>query len=332
MNRLASLSKLAVTLMLAVGALALACGQEPAEPAPIATPGSAAPPATVVAVPSTATPVPTTAPTKSAAVPAETPTSTASAPTQPTASDRRPSGGGGGSLVLLRSSSMAVPMGSGSHGGGFNLSPGPQTFAAEGGLTVSAIGSVTVAADEAYVVVVPEMDYGPSGPEQLSEKDRDEIIANLESIGLSEEAVEFEHLGRYEPTSISVEVGIDDFAAKGDPIVEAIEEVVRRSETFGLRFSLSEANCEQAVSLARREAVPAAENAADDLADALGVERGAVNGALEYPLQWDSYRLPGSGLDPCGGDTSGFFSILLPFDSEPEVEVSVGLQVSYDLH
>lgn len=333
MRRLTGRAILACLLLLITAMISMACGQEavePIPPAPTATPEGAAPSATVVAAPSTATLVPTTVPADPTAVPTPAAAPIEPAPTRPAASDRTPSGGGA-SLVLLGSHSVAAPSGPGRFGA-FSMSPAPQTFAAEGSLTVSAIGSVTVAADEAYVVVIPEMDYGPSGPDQLSDRDRDEIIANLEAIGLSEEDVEFGHLGRYEPTSISVEVEIDDLAAKGDPIVDAIEEVVRRSETFGLRFSLSEENCEQAVSLARREAAPAAEKAADDLADALGVDRGAVNGALEYPLQSVPYGFPGADLAPCGGGASYRFSVLLPFSSDPEVEVSVGLQVSYDLH
>ena len=199
-------------------------------------------------------------------------------------------------------------------------------------MTVSAIGSVTVAADEARVVVVPEMNYGPSGPEQLSDRDREEIRANLASLGVAEDAVDFDSLGRYEPVTISVKVSVEDSSALGESIVDQVEDVVRRSESFGVRFSLSDENCDKAISLARREAAPAAEKAADDLADALGVERGAVNGALEYPLQTDPYRWLGAAPNSCGGDASHRFAALLPFDSEPEVEVSVGLQVSYDLH
>ena len=126
---------------------------------------------------------------------------------------------------------------------------------------------------------------------------------------------------------------VEDSSALGESIVDQVEEVVRRSESFGVRFSLSDENCDKAISLARREAAPAAEKAADDLADALGVERGAVNGALEYPLQTDPYRWLGAAApNRCGGDASYRFAALLPFGSEPEVEVSVGLQVSYDLH
>ena len=319
--------------MLIVAAILIACGQEAIEPTPSApAPDAVAPPvASVTAPPPTATEAPTVPSLEPTATPTGVPTAAVPAPTQPAASDRRPSGGGA-SLVLLRSSSAAVPMVSGHRGGGFNLSPGPQTFAAQGSLTVSAIGSVTVAADEARVVVIPEMNYGPSGPEQLSDRDREEIRANLTSLGVAEDAVDFDSLGRYEPVTISVKVNVEDSSALGESIVDQVEDVVRRSESFGVSFSLSDENCDKAISLARREAAPAAEKAADDLADALGVERGAVNGALEYPLQTDPYRWLGAASNRCGGDTSYRFAALLPFDSEPEVEVSVGLQVSYDLH
>ena len=112
--------------------------------------------------------------------------------------------------------------------------------------------------------------------------------------------------------------------------MDAVEEVVRRSESFGVRFGLSEENCVRAVSMARREAVPGTEEAADGLADALGLEVGEVTGALEYPLQNVPYVVPGTDLNPCTGQNAASrYAVLLPFDSEPEVEVSVGLQVSY---
>ena len=206
-------------------------------------------------------------------------------------------------------------------------------MAAEGTLTVSAIGTVTVAPDEAYVVVIPERDFGPSGPEKLSLEDRQDILANLAEMGFNQESVEFEHLGRYEPSIISVEVGIDDFVSTGDATVEAIERIVRRSESSGVRFGLSDESCDRAVSLARREAVPGAARAAADLADALDLELGEVTGALEYPLHNVPFVYPGVDLNPCTGlnasDFAARFAALLPFDSEPEVEVSVGLQVSY---
>ena len=54
-----------------------------------------------------------------------------------------------------------------------------------------------------------------------------------------------------------------------------------------------------------------------------------VIGALEYPLQNVPFVVPGADLNPCTGQNAPRYAALLPFDSEPEVEVSVGLQVSY---
>lgn len=199
---------LAGLFMLVVAGIATACGQEVAEPAPAAPSEVSAPTAPPETSPPTATAIPPTVPPEPTATAAPDPTPTTPAPAQPSVSDRQ-EGSGGGSLVLLRARSVATPSGPGSMGG-FSLSPAPQTFAAEGSLTVSAVGSITAAADEAYVVVIPEMDYGPSGPEQLSARDRDEIRANLAAIGLAEDVVDFENVGRYEPTTISVEVEVEE--------------------------------------------------------------------------------------------------------------------------
>ena len=286
------------------------------EPETAAQSGADVPTATAAPVTATVKPMPT-------AISTEVPTPTAA----PEVASR--TGGENAALVVLGSRSAAAPsrLGAGNIGG-LSLSPLPQTMAMEGSLTVSAIGTVTVAPDEAYVVVIPETDYGPSGPQQFSLEDRQDIVANLVAIGLNKEAVEFEHPRPYEPTIILVEVEIDKIASTGDAIV-AIEEVVRRSESFGVRFGLSEENCVRAVSLARREAVPGTEEAADDLADALELELGDVIGALEYPLQNVPFVVPGADLNPCTGQNAPRYAALLPFDSEPEVEVSVGLQVSY---
>ena len=251
----------------------------------------------------------------------------------PTAGSERESriSGGGGPLVVLGSNSTASPSWIRQGGsGGFHLSPLPQTMAGEGSLTVSAIGKVTVAPDGAYVVVIPERDYGISGLQQLTAEDHQDFLSNLAAIGINEEAVEFDTVFRYEPPMISVEVGVDEYADAGEAVVDAIEKVVRRSESFGVRFALSEESCDLALSLARWEAVPAARKAARDLADALELALlGEVMGALEYPLQNVPYGLPSGENLACSGQGSYTYTPLLPFDSEPEVEVSVGLQVSY---
>ena len=323
---------LSAILMLAVAVVSLACGQEAVEPTPAVAPDTTLPTSPVATSPATATAAPPAAAPEPTVAPTESPTLMPSAPATPEPSvSLREEDTGGASLVLLSSRSAGVHSGPGSIGG-FSLSPAPQAFAAAGSLTVAAIGSVTVAANEAYVVVVPERNFGPSGPEQLSAKDRDEIKANLKAIGVAEEDIELEVFDRYDPATISVKVEVDEVETMGESIVDAVEEVVRRSESFGVQFSLSEANCEQAISLARREAVPGAEKAADDLADALGMQRGDVLGVLEYPLESSLFLPFGSTPGSCAGQNTLPYRALLPFDSDPEVEVSVGLQVAYDLY
>ena len=215
--------------------------------------------------------------------------------------------------------------------GSHSPSVNPQTVPVEGGLTVSAIGSVTVAADEAYVVVIPERIFSSSGGEQMTVEDRQQIRENLVEIGLPEESVEFESLSRYEPPSIVVEVALNELDEKREDIIDAVEEVIRRTESRGILYTLTEASCESAMGQARREAIPRAERAADDLANALGVERGAVIGALEYQMTNSVYGLSALNLRACGAQASAPYPNLAPFDAEPEVEVTVGLQITYGI-
>ena len=199
------LAVLAATMALALWA---ACGQEAPAPPPTTTTTVVSPTETVAAAtPSSVSPVaPTENPTDTPVTTAlSTPTTTA-APS-PTVAPARPESGGA-SLRLISSSSATAPSSGlsrlvvGSHRPVL-----PQTAPTEGGLTVSAIGSVTVAPDEAYVVVVPEQRFSSSGSEQMTDEDRQQIRENLAGIGVPEEAVEFENLARYGPSSISVEVG-----------------------------------------------------------------------------------------------------------------------------
>ena len=233
-----------------------------------------------------------------------------------------------------RSSVAPAPAEAGSFGN-FNLSPLPQTTLGEtapvaGGLTVSGVGIVTLPADEAYVVVFPEPRYGFSGPERLSDDDRDDIVAKLVEIGIPETDVEFDYRGRYGQTSISVALLPSEVGEKSEEILEAVEEVVRSFDDHGLSFALTATNCDRALSLARRQAAPAAERTADDLASALDLERGAVIGALESgPVNFLTLQLAGDDHDVCNTQAGDPYGTLLPFDAEPEVKVSVGLQVTY---
>ena len=323
------LAVLAATMAVAVW---VACSQETPAPPITSVPTVASPTETVAATsPSSVSPVARTENPTGTPVTTVRSTPTATAATSPTVPPATLESEGA-SLRLVSSRSSTAPssvlMG---FSGGSHRSSLPQTMPTEGGLTVSAIGSVTVAADEAYVVVMPEQRFSSSGPEQMTDEDRQKIRENLAEIGVPKEAVEFENLAIYGPSSISVEVELDELVEKREPILEAVEQVIRRYESHGVIYSLSEENCEGALSLARREAIPRAERAADDLAQALEVSRGTVIGALESPLTTSVYGLAGLSPYGCGAQESSPYPNLVPFDAEPEVEVTVGLQITYSI-
>ncbi len=333
-----------IRLMLAalvalIATAAVACGQDTAAPSSTVAPGATLPPEAPAA-----TPLPTersVAASASEAAPAATPTSRAAATATPQGVARSVREPENDSLKVISSRSIALPSSSSSsllRLGGFSSSTGidssvnPQTIPTEGGLTVSAIGLVTVAADEAYLVITPERVYSSSGgQDQMTDEDRQQIRENLAEIGISEESVEFDHLVPYGPSNISVEFALDELDEKKEQILDAVESVIRRYESYGVTYSLTEENCETALSLARREAIPRAERAADDLAEALGVERDGVTGALEYPLGISVYGLSGFDSHSCGAQASTPYPSLVPFDAEPQVEVAVGLQITYGL-
>ena len=195
-----------------------------------------------------------------------------------------------------------------------------------GGLTATANGSTTVPADDAYVVVIPEQFYGPGGPEKLSGEDRDDVAQNLMDMGIGEDDIEFEYGQPYGPETISVEVQIGDLPEIGDLILNAMEDVIRRSEHSGVRFTLSEENCDEALGLARLDAISQIDRKADDLVAALGMVRGGVVGAVEDPFSDFRYGL--GSADRCGGLSQDPYA-LLSFDAEPSVDVVLPLQLTY---
>ena len=320
---------LTALLFLVAAALSVACSEgdgtlPPAVPDTVPPPAQATAPAGEPNA-TLATKTPTETP-----VPATPVTATLEAATSPPAAEERRNPGGG--ITVRASESASAPSLSLLRGADrFNLSPLGQFPGGTGGLTVSAIGSVTMSADEAYIIVVPEQRYGPSGPEQMSGEDRKDIKEKLAGLGTDENAVEFVRLRGYGPASISVELETVEVLEMGPQVVDAVEEVVRRSESHGVRYTLSDENCDRALSLARRQAIPSAEKSAADLAEAFGVGVGGVTAILEYPLSGVTFNFPGFDADSCGTPNLDPYASLVPFDSGQEVEISVGLQVTYSI-
>jgi hypothetical protein len=204
----------------------------------------------------------------------------------------------------------------------------PQIADIKDGLTVAVNRSVTVEADEAYVVVIPTAIYGSSGsPQPISGENRAAVIAKLGEIGIAKEDIEFESQP-YSASTVSVQVQISDLPQVGQSVLNAVEAVLGRSESHGVHFSLSQEKCDQALALARREAAPQADKTAADLAAAFGIKRGSIVGAVESPFTNVVYGP--INLDVCGLQFQDPYVVEVePFDAEPKVEVAAGLQVSY---
>jgi uncharacterized protein YggE len=316
-------NSLLILILLVAAIVSVACASDAGTLAPTVT-------ATPTAA-STAALAPTTAPTEAAAL--------TIAPTQaPPPLANHKEGSSDDSIRVISSRAAAAPVLSDisdiARLGDVSPSPIAQRVGGDSGLTVSAKGSVTAEADEAYVVITSEPHFGPSGPQPMSSEDRAKVIENLAQLGIKKEDIEFDSPLRPPFAGISVEVEPTDLPEIGEQIQDAVENVLRLRgpEASGLRFSLSEENCARVLALARRAAVPEATKSADDLAAALGLRRGGVIGAVEYPLS--NFGFNPFGSDECG--SSGQFGDpydprLLPFDAEAKTEVSVNLQVSYAL-
>jgi hypothetical protein len=216
------------------------------------------------------------------------------------------------------------PAGFGNDSQAFN----PQIADTEGGLSVAVNRPVTVEADEAYVVVTPTAIYGPSGsPPPISSENRAAVIAKLGEIGIAKEDIEFESQP-YSASTVSAQVQIRELPQVGQSVLGAVEAVLGRSESRGVHFSLSQERCDQALALARRQAVAQADKTAADLVQALSIQRGSIVGAAESSFPDFAY----GPINPeaCGIQVQDPYVVEVePFDAEPKVEVVVGLQVSY---
>jgi hypothetical protein len=313
-------NKAAVIVLSLIVALSLACANEENTPPQPDTPTQV--------VNSTSTPEPTTGPIATVAIPTkaiEIPeTATPSLdnlpiPSTPTAVRQ---------LQSLSSIQPIVPP-SPPRLGNVQMFPlSPQQSGELNGLTVFAVGSMTVTADEAYVVVVQER-FGRLGPEPLSGRDQADVLEQLGQIGISEEDVDFETDPRFGPyTNVVVKVPTDQLPQIGENVVEAVESALGRSDSSGLRLGLSNESCQSAVSQARRKVIPQAQESASDLAQALGVTLGQVTGVLEYPTNTFDPYTPNN-LDRCSPPRSFGPEGLLPFDSNLNMEVPVQLQITF---
>ncbi len=116
--------------------------------------------------------------------------------------------------------------------------------------------------------------------------------------------------------------------------MEAVADIVRALDRYGVRYTLSSESCTQALAQARRQAVPVAQQDADDLAASFDLVLGNVINVVEYYPAFPSFAYVRGSADICTHqeNTLGFDlseSTMVDFDAEQEVKVAVGLQVTY---
>ena len=180
-------------------------------------------------------------------------------------------------------------------------------------------------ADEAYVLVLFESeDEEPTGGP--SSADRTRIIDALGKMKIAREDVEITTQSDYGVTTIvQVETKAAGLATSGKDIVRAVEDVLGRSDTSGVRFWSS--SCTGVLAKARKDAVADARQRAGALAEAAGVKLGEMQWVSESSL---------TGGDPCDDSVAAIFSLdsylsspLQPFDADPEFVLTTTAQLGF---
>lgn len=202
---------------------------------------------------------------------------------------------------------------------------------APAGMTVSGLGRVRAKADEAYVVILLEPNYGPSGPVAISSRDRDAILDGLKDLGYDEDDISMSVSNYGNANVVSVEVtDLSNLVRAGRDIRNAVEDVVGRVQQSGALFTHS--RCDVAVAEATGEAIADAEDRVAALARSAGRTAGDLVAVTEVAA-FNPYGPPAP--DPCGSDVAQAVGIyggqLPPFDAPAEFEVSASVIATFTM-
>lgn len=217
----------------------------------------------------------------------------------------------------------------------YALAGAPAQTASAGTLTTTGSARVVAVADEAYVVVFVQPNYGPTGPRPIAQRDKDDVLAKLKALGVAAEDVEFSSSNFGNPTVVSVDMHDLAKAAKdGRAIADVIEEVMGQGQAKGLVFQHS--RCGEILDEARKEALADARDRAERLASATGLKLSkAPRAVTDTGAPASPYGGPAL-ADPCDEDLSvlafggyGPGGTAKPFDAKAELEVASSLTVSF---
>jgi uncharacterized protein YggE len=191
---------------------------------------------------------------------------------------------------------------------------------------VRGTASATVAADQAFVVVVPSPRNGIDliGGSGVAPADRTTVLNALAASGVAKADVAFDPDPRTGQPRVQVKLAIQQLASKGPGVVTAIERTLGRSLSSGVAFSL--ASCDPASGPLRKQALQQADGEAKALADAAKVGLGAIV-AVRQATETGLLALRSPAAAPgCPLVASGQLD---GFDAKPEVKLTVAVDVTY---
>src|SRR6266508_1873104 len=236
--------------------------------------------------------------------------------------------GGGASVDILRSSG----------GIGLSIAPvspvsPPQASIATSskGITVRRTETGVVAADDAYVVVLSQaVPIGPGGPiGVVSSRNQAELLKALEALGVKKEDVRFDLGGPIGPfSSVAVHTPLEALSDQGKQIVEAVEGVLGRSSSSGLRFGLT--NCSAALEPVRKKAFAAAQEDAKSFGSMASLSLGpiaAISETISPPVV--NGPTPADPCNPLAATSGPGINNLQPLDAKPEATVRLEVTLTF---
>jgi uncharacterized protein YggE len=200
------------------------------------------------------------------------------------------------------------------------------------GLTVRHSETDTLPADQAFIVaLLPIRPPIPGPAPALSDRDRTQVLGAIESLGIKKEDVNLDSNPSFGPfTSVSVKIPIKDVGTQGKRILDALEGVLGRPQTSGVRFGIS--NCTTALDPLRRKAFAAAGDEAKTIAQAASLNLGPIAAVSEQVGSTVSYGPPAA--DPCNAAAAPKGpppSDIQSLEAPSEVKVSLQLNLTYSL-
>jgi uncharacterized protein YggE len=202
------------------------------------------------------------------------------------------------------------------------------------GLTVTGRGSVTVAADHAFVVGVPsEPAISNEQSSDVSRRERDDLTRALRALDIGANAAAFSRgQGVFgSATIVRVEVPLRSLHEKARAVGRAINENIHNVGTTGVRFTLDD--CAGPRGDAQVKALVSAHEWAKRLANVADVRLGRLLQAGDPAVDLANYSPYSVADDPClpDGGLGPYGPQVQPLDAKPRVTLDISVQATYEI-